>query len=245
MTEIVIENFTDYEYASDEDAEYSVSLIIPDDRPTLKCQKSHDLTSSSNFIVKDYSDSFHEFMSRQVSANDRHIKNRDHPPSERRFITKPYNYVLKSSVPPEREKVVTKNNSLRLFEESISRKKKSVENPNQSLRLISQNSQSIVEKKNALIIKEICGVNKIANTFQIETIIRHLNIKSTKIANELIQEVKINQDQYDVEKLKQIIISTLNKDDGLSPLELKIKPSLSYALRNDKMLIHKGKKIDH
>lgn len=140
MTEIEIETYSSESYSEEESVEYSVVLITPDDQTQDNDKKvtfqSDDITFSSeqddresfynsyqsNDSIQKENLNFSQFIKRQNAANKRQIKNRDHPPTERRFNPPPFKFKLKTAIPPPKtESSISSKQYPSLFQRSINR----------------------------------------------------------------------------------------------------------------------------
>lgn len=258
MTEIEIETYSSDSYSEEDEIEYL--LITPDDSmPQAKdkqlnssndssfSQTQDETESVSNSFQNDESFSskksnFSQFIKRQNAANKRQIKNRDNPPTERRFNPPPFKFILKSAIPPQKaethnsskqypslfQRSVNQSNHNSLLKKSNEDKSALFENMYDSSFLsddfkkfeqikIGQNSELIATEKNSMIIKNTCGNQDVINLFQLRRILSHFFIKDILLISEIcsmtcIKPVDLNSSLD--EKKESIYKNRIDQNEG-------------------------------
>ena len=251
MTIFEIETISDSDRnSSDEEVEYSFFVETPNSEIYQKSYRT--LRKKKNEKVEDNekiehnkknvkNKKFHDFLQRQNSANSRQTLLRKQEPVERPFDPPEEPFILKSAIPPQREKVILENNIISLYYRSIHQRnddRNSKENTYHDCNKAHINSNSImmVNRKQRNIIFDICGNQDIINNFQFEKILRSLSIKKSSTIAEITSIVKIEEDKFDNKKLKYFLLNTMNKASNLSLLEQSVKLAIQTMFKNNKLL---------
>lgn len=255
MTEIEIETYSSGSYSEEDEYEYSIDLLTPNDLMAQKennsitnqfsnkniskvsndhesiynsCQKSESFTGGKS--------NFSKFIKRQNAANKRQLKNRDNPPTERRFNPPPFKYILKTAIPPPKTENYYNNKSESkqypsLFQRSINQiKDKSFKNSNVYSNLYASNYNSNTETNDDFDFRSMSDskIKNQQNSF-------NSNFLNAAFKNFENAKISKNSELIANEKNSMIINNTCGDQDVINMFQL--RQILRHFFIKDELLI--------